>query len=184
MASDYIADHITQINSGKCAHTNCWASVGAYLVDSGTRGKKRPTPMEFRKKAGALRDCRTGGLGDLIVGCQKYGVKITLLTDLNRTQLRRRFTSNKSTKVYGVPFDWEHWPDEKKCAGDYDGYHMTAVIPGINKKKNIRTMDPLCNKLRWVRRGDIIDQAIEYNNEHYGEKKDTVDLVMVNVPKE
>lgn len=183
MASDYIAKHITQIDSGKCKHTNCWAATGAYLVDSGTRGKKRPTPMEFRARAGALKGCRTGGLGDLIVGCQRYGVKVTLLTDVTRASIRRRFSSKKSHKVYGVPFDWEEWTDEKKCAGDYDGYHMAAIIPGANDKKSIRSMDSLCKRIRWVRRKDIIDAAIEYNNEHFGQKRDTIDMVVVTVPK-
>ncbi|HUW16830.1 MAG TPA: hypothetical protein VMW94_07110 [Actinomycetes bacterium] len=183
MASDYIARHITQIDSGTCRKTNCWAAVGAYLVDSGTRGKKRPTPMEFRAAAGRLKGCPPGGLGDIILGCKRFGVKATLLLDVPRTQMRRRLSSNKSNKVYAIPFDWEVWPDEKKCAGDYDGYHSDAIIPGINKKKLIRSMDPLCTRIRWVKRSDIIDAAIEYNNEHYGQRRDTVDMVYVTVPK-
>ena len=183
MASDYIADHITQIDSGKCRFTNCWAAVGAYLVDSGTRGKKRPTPMEFRKAAGAMRGCRTGGLGDIIVGCQRYGVRVTLKTDVNRATLSRWFASRKSERVYAGAADWEVWPDDKKCAGDYDGYHATAIVPGLNQQKNVRTMDPLCSKLRWVRKGDIIDALFEYNDEHPGQKRNTADVLYVRVPK-
>jgi hypothetical protein len=182
MASDYIAKHIRQLDGSRCQSTNCWAATGAYLVRSATRGKKRPTPMEFRAAAGRLKGCPPGGLGDIILGCKRFGVKATLLLDVNRKQMRRRFSSKASTRVYAVPFDWEVWPDDKKCAGDYDGYHSAAVIPGLNKRKSIRTMDPLCTKLRWVRRGDIIDSAIEYNDEHYGQKRGTVDMVYVTVP--
>ena len=183
MASDYRSPHVTQIDSGKCRRTNCWAAVGAYLVRSATRGRKRPTPMQFRKAAGALKDCRTGGLGDIVVGCAKYGVNAKLLLDVPRDKASAKFSSNKSTKVYAVPFDWEVWPLIDKCAGDYDGYHMAALVPGLNKKTEIRTMDPLCNRHRWVKRKRIMNSAIEYNNEHFGQKKNTIDMVVVNVPK-
>jgi hypothetical protein len=178
MASDYIAAHITQLNSGTCARTNCWCAVGAYLVDSGTRGRKRPTPAQFRKKAG-VTTCRTGGLGDIIRGCKAYGVKATMLAKRNRKELRWRFSRNKSEKVYALAFDFDAWPISKQCVR-YSGYHAVAVVPGINKRKSVRTMDPLCRKLRWVLRGSIIDAAQEYAREH-GHKN--VDLIAVNVPR-
>ena len=178
MASDYIAKHVTQLNSGACRKTNCWAAVGAYLVDSGTRGRKRPTPAQFRKKAGAST-CRTGGLGDIIRGCKAYGVKAKFLARRDRKELRWRFSSNKAEKVYALAFDFDTWPDDKKCI-QYQGYHAVAIIPGTNKRKAIRSSDPLCRRLRWVRRGDVIDAAVEYAREH-GHSK--VDLVQVLVPK-
>lgn len=185
MASDYIHPHISQLNSGPCSHTNCWAATGAYLVASATRGKVTPTPHQFRKAAGRVKGCPPGGLGDIIVGCAKYGVKARLLLDLPRKELRRRLSNNKAEKVYAIPFDWEAWPDHEKGLIDYSGYHSAAVIPGTNKRKSIRTMDPLYTrrKVNWVRRGDIIDAAIQYNDEHYGQKKGTVDCVVVSVRK-
>lgn len=182
MASDYIAKPITQLDSGACRKTNCWAAVGAYLVDSGTRGRKRPTPAQFRKAAG-VHTCRAGGLGDVITGCARYGVKVRLRSDLSRQEMRWRFSRNKAEKVYAVAFDFDAWPDDKKCI-PYDGYHMVAVIPGKNRRKSIRTMDPLCRRIRWVRRGHIINAALEYNDEHDGQTPNTADVLEVKVPKE
>lgn len=178
MASDHIADHISQLGSGKCRKTNCWAACGAYLVASATRSKKTPTPAQFRKAAG-VTTCRTGGLGDIIRGCKAYGVRAKFLARRDRKELRWRFSSNKANKVYAAAFDFEVWPDDKQVI-DYDGYHAVCVIPGINKRKSIRTMDPLNTRIRWVRRGAIIDSALEYAREH-GHSK--VDLVQVEVPE-
>jgi len=109
-------------------------------------------------------------------------VKCVLLEDVSRDSARKRFANKNSKRVYGVPFDWERWDDAKKCAGDYDGYHMSCVIPGMNKNKAIRTMDPLCSRIKWVRRNKIVAAAIEYNDEHVGETKGTIDMVYVVVP--
>ena len=175
----YLAKHITQLNSGKCRRTNCWAAVGAYLVDMGTRGCKRPTPAQFRRKAG-VTTCRTGGLGDVLRGLAAYGVDAKLVKDRTRAQLRYRFSrKGEPRKVYALAFDFEAWPEDKQCVR-YDGYHMVAVISGLNKRKRVRTMDPLCDRIRWVKRGDVIDAAKQYAREH-GQRR--VDMVEVKVPK-
>jgi hypothetical protein len=175
----YVAKHVTQADGSRCQWTNCWAAVGAYLVRSGTRGRKKPTPMQFRKAAGAMKGCRTGGLGDLIVGCQKYGVKVTLLTDVTRANARRRLLKADSTKVYAFATDFDAWPVAYRCQANFDGYHMVAAVPW---KPSPRMSDPLCKKLKKVPVKVVLNAAIEYNNEH-GQKRNTIDMVVVTVPK-
>jgi hypothetical protein len=145
--------------------------------------------MEFRARAGALKGCRTGGLGDIMRGLSAYGVKYRFLPDQTRAQASKRMSNAKSDKVFAIETDFGAWPTKAKCdyGKDFDGYHMVGVAPGAvtpkkgtNKGKTfLRTMDPLkCRKLKLVRRRGVLNAAIEYNNEHV-EVPNTIDMLAV-----
>jgi hypothetical protein len=180
MPSKYVAPAIPQKDGSACQFTNCWCAVGAYLVKSGTRGRKDPTPMEFRAAAGALAGCRTGGLGDLVTGCRRMGVRATLLLDVPKATARTRFLAQSSTKVYGLATDFEVWPDRENCQPDFDGYHMVAVVPW-REKGQTKAMDPLCSRLNLVDVDAVLRAAIEYEDDH-GQRHGTIDMVVVSVP--
>jgi hypothetical protein len=167
MPSKYVAPAIPQKDGSACQFTNCWAAVGAYLVKSGTRGRKDPTPMQFRAAAGALAGCRTGGLGDLLTGCQRMGVRATLLLDVPKATARTRFLAQSSTKVYAI-------------ATDFEVYHMVAVVPW-RERGQTKAMDPLCNRLNLVDVDAVLRAAIEYEDDH-GQRHGTIDMVVVSVP--
>ncbi len=182
----YTPRHVTQADGSSCQWTNCWAATGAWLVNAGTRGKKKPTPMQFRKAARAMKGCRTGGYGDLILGLSVFGVKARFLNDVPVKDVRKRLRNTKSNKVYAMASDWSRWPDIDKCRGDYDGYHMAGLLPGNRRDKKgraeTRTNDPLCNRLRYVRTRGLMRAGEEYNREHGG-RRGTIDLVVVTVPE-
>jgi hypothetical protein len=182
----YVPKHVTQADGSDCQWTNCWAATGAWLIDGGTRGRKKPTPMQFRKAARAMKGCRTGGYGDLILGLAAFGVKARLLSDVPIKEARKRLRNASSRKLYAMASDWSRWPDVDKCRGDYDGYHMAGLAPGRKTDKKgraeTRTNDPLCSRLRFVRTLGVLRAGEEYNREHYG-KKGTVDLLVITVPR-
>ena len=165
-----------------CEHTNCWAAVGAWMVRGATRGKRKPSPMAFRRKAGALRGCRTGGLGDIMRGLSAYGIRFRMLHDVPKANARKRWASKTSTKLYAVETDFDRWPSDKKC-GPYSGYHMIGLAPGLNKRKAVRTMDPnRCRKLKWVPVSDVLASALEYNREHH-ERPGTIDMLAIDTKR-
>lgn len=177
----FIYPHMGQMDGSKCEHTNCWATVGAYLVASATRGRVTPTPMEFREKANALRGCRPGGLGDIMLGLTKYKVKHTLLSGVSPRSLKLRFLNEKAEKVYAVPTDFEAWPEHEKCQPGYDGYHMVAVVPWRANGKDTKVMDPLCSHLKLVNADAVIRAANEYDNDHAGDPRWSPDVVVVDI---
>ena len=186
MAKKYVPRHVTQADGSRCQWTNCWAATGAWLVDGGTLGKHKPTPMEFRAAARALKGCRPGGYGDLIAGLAHFGVKAILLDDISIPAAKKRLRNDNGRKLYAMASDWSRWPDVDKCRGDYDGYHMAGLVPGkkvVKGKAEIRTNDPLCNRMRWVRMSGIVRAGEEYNREHGGKPR-TMDLLVISVPKE
>ena len=59
MSKRYTPQHVHQDDGSPCQWLQCWCAVGAWLVAGATRGRKTPTPTQFRRRAGI--PCRTGG---------------------------------------------------------------------------------------------------------------------------
>jgi len=188
MTKRYSPSYVGQNDGSRCQWTNCWCATGAMMLDAATRGRRRVSPMQFRKRAGALKGCRTGGLGDIMRGLAAYGVKSRMAVDVPRAKARTRLASKTSTKVYAVETDFDAWPTRSKCdfGKDFDGYHMCLLLPGAQQKRgkpHIRVGDPLmCGRLKWVRLKGVLNAAIEYNNEH-AEKRDTIDMLWVDTAR-
>jgi hypothetical protein len=190
MARRYIPDHITQADGSPSQWKNCWAAAGAWMADGASRGRKRVKPEVFRKKAKKPRNT-TGGLADIARGLttMKLWDQGKYLNDLTRRQMKTRFSA-RGSKIYTAESDFAAYPELKKCQPGFNGYHGIGIVPGFGPKSKkrankVRVMNPLCkNKFTWVNVDRVIDAIISYNNKHSGEKKNTADLIVVDVPKE
>lgn len=184
----YVPAHVPQMDGSKCETTNCWAAVGAWGVDGLTGGDRTPKPTWFRFKAKA-QDCRPGGLGDIIRGLANMGLwrskTARYVVDMTPARLRRRLRTRTGALVC-VETDFEVWPEYKNCQPGFDGYHMVGVICGRDDEDRVRVMDPLCKEqgYRWVKVEAIVRAAVQYNNEHAGEARNTVDGIVLFPPKE
>jgi hypothetical protein len=173
----FVAHHVHQFDGSACAATNCWASTGAWLVANATRGHKDLTPMEFRALARAY-GCRTGGLGDIIVGLDRLHLGFRLYTDLTRERARDLFA--REGYVAAVPTDYERLPrNERAQEGDF--YHMMGLVCGPVEGQ-YRVMDPLRHHMEPMPVAALLDAALGYGMEH-GDGR-TLDAVVVKVPTE
>jgi len=199
----FIPKHKTQVDGSVCQWTNCWCTVGAWCSASANRNKPNPDPSEFRKWA-RRPDCQTGGLGDIARGLSRKNLwsrtvtsggkkrkNARYLNDRTRKQLRALFTAKPKGggKVFAAESEFNVWPVKDRCSKSFgnkaNAYHMIGIVPGTGKGKNkgkVRVMDPLCKRYRWVDVDVVIKAIVTYNNEHYGERLNTADLIVVNVP--
>lgn len=184
----YTPKPIPQLDGSRSQSKNCWAAVGAWLADGASKGRKRLKPEVFRQKSKKPANT-TGGLADLARGLttMKLWQRGRYRNDLTRRQMRRRFSA-KSRKLYGAESDFKAYPPLKKCQPGFNGYHAIGIKPGLGAKskgraKKVRVMNPLCKRWTWVNVDRVIDAIISYNNKHSGEKKNTADLIVVDVPK-
>jgi len=143
--------------------------------------------MWFRHKAKA-QGCRAGSLSDIQRGLQNMGLwgKARYVPDMSIARLRRRLKTRTGVLVC-LETDFEVWPDGKSCQPGFtdrdDAYHMVGAICGADREGRVMTMDPLCRQYRWTKIEDVIRAAVRYNDEHSGERKGTVDAILVFPPK-
>lgn len=181
----YIPTHVTQKDGSLCQWKNCWAAVGAWLVDGATRGDTRPTPETFRghsKQAGD--DCTTGGLGSISTGMLTLGIAVRRWNDVSLEDARQMIAKPRSRRLYAFETDFIEWPEDLKCQTDFDGAHMVGVAPSTYAAATdtIRTMDPLCTVMKRVPIEAVLACAAAYNHRHGG-TIETVDILSVLVPE-
>lgn len=198
----YIPKHISQVDGSTCQWTNCWATIGAWAARGASRNAVKGTPAKFRKWA-RRPDCQTGGLGDIARGLGRkglWGKRVTsggkrvrnarYLDDHTKAKMRTLFSVEPKGggKLYVAESDFNVWPVKERCSATFgnlpNAYHMIGIVPGEGKGRNkgkVRVEDPLCHRYNWINVDRVIRAIITYNNEH-GEKRDTADLIVVNVP--
>ena len=183
----YVPRHVTQADGSPSQWVNCWAAVGAWLARGASRGRRRPSPSRFRRWA-RKPPKTTGGLADISRGLRAKGLwagRGRWLNDLSRAQMRHRFLADDG-KLYAAESDFNVWPVADRCQADFgdrpDAYHMIGIVAG-GTGREVRVMDPLCDRLHRVNVDDVIDAVITYNDEHSGEKRGTGDLIVIVPPK-
>ena len=179
----YEPEHVTQADGSESEWFNCWAAVGAWQVDGISGGRCKPSPTWFRHKAGRPPKT-TGGLGDIITGISSIGGwdECKFISDMTAEWFKRRLRT-KTGVLVAVATSFEVWPDGKNCQPNFDGYHMIGVVCGADELDRVKVMDPLCNRYRWVKVRDVTKAALHYNNEHFGQEKDTIDVVLAFPPR-
>lgn len=184
----YTPDHLTQADGSPCQWTNCWATVGAWLSDGASGGKKKPTPPEFRRLA-RVTSCRPGGLGDIERGLRAQGLwgRCKYREDVPRAEVKRLLLGN-TRKLVAFETDFEKWPEEDICQPDFndreDAYHAVGVICSTQKMHpgEVRVEDPLCHRYHWVDVDAVLRAARIYNYEH-DEERGTMDFIVVIPPQ-
>ncbi len=185
----YVPKHVTQVDGSNSQWQNCWAAVGAWLTRGATRSKRRPTPTRFRRWA--VKPPKTaGGLADIQRGLQakRLWKHALLKSDIPRADLRERLLA-RSGRLYAAETDFEVYPDKDSCQPGFtekeNAYHMIGIVAGEGEGEHageVRVMDPLCRRMRWVDVDGVVDAIVQYNDEHTGEKKGTADLIVLTVP--
>lgn len=163
----FIPDHVTQQDGSRCAGSNCWAAVGAWLYAAATGGAGKLTPTEFRQMAGGgsgragASGCRSGFEGDLVKGLDKLGVKSSIL-ELRTTEAVKLLATERRA-VFALATDYELWPEGKDCLdGDFDGNHMVGLIAG----RPVKVMNPLCDHYQAVNLNAILAAADKFARDH------------------
>ena len=182
----YVPEFVTQRDGSPCWTTQCWAAVGAWLTDGASRGRKSPTPTQFRIRAGKGGACQPGGMADWIRGLMAFEVwaRGKARYDVPSEEVRRLLLQ-RSGKLMALETDFEDWPESSVCQPDFNdrenAYHGIGVIcgegTGANKGK-VRVMQPLCMGYRWVLVSEVMQAANTYNREHR-EVPGTLDFVIV-----
>lgn len=181
----YLPKPVAQMDGSKCEHFNCWAATGSWLADGSSSGDRAPEPTFFRFKAMKGGDeCSTGGLADMERGLKNMDLwhHARYIPNVPRETLRRMLM-RRTGYLVAMETSFEAWPDRDKCQPGYDGYHSVGVVCGAGKtaktRGDVRTMDPLCKDYRWTDVDGVIAAAIQYNNEHSGEIRSTVDIIVL-----
>ena len=163
----FIPDHVTQQDGSRCAGSNCWAAVGAWLYAAATGGAGKLTPTEFRQMAGGgsgragASGCRSGFEGDLVKGLDKLGVKSSIL-ELRTTEAVKLLATERRA-VFALATDYELWPEGKDCLdGDFDGNHMVGVIGSAPP----RVMNPLCQRYQRIGMDALMAAADKFARDH------------------
>lgn len=108
--------------------------------------------------------------------------------DVTKADIRQRLL-DRSGKLYAAETDFEVYPDKDSCQPGFtdreDAYHMIGIVAGEGEGEHageVRVMDPLCRRLRWVDVDGVVDSIVRYNDEHGWEAKGTADLIVVQPP--
>ena len=164
----YQPKHVTQQDGSRCAGSNCWAAVGAWLARAATGGTANLSPTAFRATAGGgsgtpspVTGCRSGFESDISKGLRSLGVATTTVR-LSRHEARRAIAQERRS-VYAVAVDYELWPLDQKClVTDFDGNHMVGVIGGLP----LDVMNPLCDDYQEVDIGSVLSAAERFSVQH------------------
>ena len=177
----YLPPHYTQRDDSVCWNKDCWATVGCWMTDGATGGARQPESEWFRRKA-VKPACTTGGLSDIQRGLTNMGLRSAYVHDMPRADFRRMLLARTGALI-AVETAFDTYPTPQ--AGDF--YHMLGVVAGggesMAHKGEVRAMDPLDKRYRWIDVDAVIDVALAYNREH-GEAPGTIDFLRVLPPKE
>lgn len=179
MSAYYVPKHVTQQDGSKCAGSNCWAAVGAWLYAGATGGVGQLTPTDFRRMAGGgsgradESGCRSGFEGDITKGLDRLGVKAFTM-ELQAVDAREVLNAERRS-LFAVATDYELWPAEKDCLrGTFDGNHMVGMIAGTT----LKVMNPLCDDYQTVGLLRVLAAAEKFARDH-GRSR----IVLVRVPR-
>lgn len=167
MSAWYVPKHVTQQDGSKCAGSNCWAAVGAWLYAGATGGTAKLTPTDFRQMAGGgsgSRDesgCRSGFEGDIVKGLDRLGVKAGSL-ELEAVDARVLLSEDRRA-LFAVATDYELWPESADCLrGTFTGNHMVGLIAG----PTLKVMNPLCGDYQVVNVLRVLAAAEKFARDH------------------